>query len=213
MSLHAINSQLGRGGAKVADDLKSLFTELQGLTITKVAGASAGTKMDVAAMRDEDTLVFVAPTDTFTDDKANITIQDLKASGTVTYSVAPPANNDTVTVNGVVYTHKTTPTAKYTDMVLGATITAAATALRDAVNKYEAARFGGPQVVATSNAGVVTVKAAVGGTAGNAYTLAKSGTNIAVSGATLAGGTATGGFKSTTDLSTKTVLVVWFNKR
>jgi hypothetical protein len=214
MAFHAINSQLGRGGAKVADDLKSLFTELQGLKVNVVAGATAGTKMDIAAMRDEDTIVgAVNLTDNTELTLANITIQSVKASGTVTYSVAAPSNGETVTVNGVVYTHKTTPGAPYTDVALGASITAAATNLKNAINAYEGARFGGRQVVATSNAGVVTVTAVVEGTAGNAITLAETGTNIAVSGATLAGGTATGGFKSTDNLSAKQVMVVWFNKR
>lgn len=110
-----------------------------------------------------------------------------KSSGTVTFSVAAAANDDTVTVNGVVFTFKTTPDpTKHEEMALGATFSASATNLKNAINDSINPLVS--RVTATVNAGVVTITADDDGTAGDLITLAKTGTNIAVSGATLTGG-------------------------
>lgn len=120
------------------------------------------------------------------------------ASQTVTFSTAAPANNDTVTVNGRVYTFKTAlstgPAVAY-EVLAGADITAAAANLVRAINDtgVEATNYGTgtaihPDVSATSSAGIVTLVARDPGDEGNALTLAKSGTNIAVGGATFVSG-------------------------
>lgn len=202
-----IPTYLGHGGARVNDALGALFKELQGLTFSAVAGATAGTKIDVAAMRKEDTLVAVLNLTDNVDDKANCTIQDTRASGTVTLTSAVTGN--LVTIAGVKYTFKAAAEADRAKrfVSLGNSDTEAAANLAAAINAE------GSGVHATSASAVVTVTADADGTAGNAITMTKTGAPIALSGATLANGTATGGFKSTTNLSTKNVLVVWFNKR
>src|SRR3954463_10096205 len=96
-----------------AHGLNDILTELQGITATQVAGAAAGTKMNIAKLRTNDTLLAVlVGTDAggaWTDDIANVTVQATKASGTVT--VTAVADGDTATVNGTVYTFKDIPTA------------------------------------------------------------------------------------------------------
>lgn len=119
-------------------------------------------------------------------------------SQTVTFSTAAPANNDTVTVNGVVYTFKTGSLLAARDVAAGATHLAAAQNFCDAVNAspttvgttFYSTTTANAYAVATIVAGVVTLSAKLHGTAANSYTLAKSGANIAVGGATFAGGLA-----------------------
>lgn len=106
------------------------------------------------------------------------------ATGTVTFSTAVPSNGDTVTINGQAVTFKTTPTGTY-DLAIPGSLALAASTLRDLVNAHEDVF----NVSATASGGVTTVTAAGTGEGGNAVTLAKSGTNIAVSAATLSGGT------------------------
>lgn len=112
-----------------------------------------------------------------------------KATGTVTFATAVPANNDKVTVNGVDFTFKTTPAGPHDIGITGLTTFGdAAAAFAAAVKASVDFRVMtmSPSVVG----GVVTLTANDYGTAGNALTIAKTGTNITVSGATLAGGTA-----------------------
>lgn len=105
------------------------------------------------------------------------------ASGTVTFS-GQPSDGDTVTVAGIVYTFKNTPTRLRDVPILGsATLTAQA--FKAAVNNTA---LGVTGVAATGASTTITLTAIAGGTGGNAITLAKSGTNLAVSGATLSGG-------------------------
>lgn len=106
------------------------------------------------------------------------------ATGTVTFSVSPPINNDSVNIDGTTFTFKTAPDGP-NDLAIPGTFTAAATALANAINGNVIAAS---KVVATANAGVVTLTARDYGTAPNAFTLVKTATNIAVSGATLTGG-------------------------
>lgn len=120
------------------------------------------------------------------------------ATGTITQSSAAPSDGDTVTVNGRVYTFKTALSTGPTvpDQVLaGANVTAAAANLAAALNagagvgvNYSVGTLINQDVSATSNAGVVTVSARNPGDEGNAITLAESGSNTAVSGGTLSGG-------------------------
>lgn len=131
------------------------------------------------------------------------------ATGTVTVSGIPSdADTVTVTVGGVayLYTFKTSP-ASAGHVKIGASATASA------LNLYYA-MVGSPEGLKTSvvyagttaipqdqptalvsvsvpsASNVITLTAYATGTAANAYALAKSGTNLAVSGATFAGGVA-----------------------
>jgi hypothetical protein len=106
-----------------------------------------------------------------------------KATGTVTFSAAPPVDGDKITLAGVAFTFKTVPVSA-NDMAIPATIGAAATALAAKINA-NAVDF-----TATVAAAVVTIKAKNRGVAGNA-TLAKTAVttaNITTSGAALTGG-------------------------
>jgi hypothetical protein len=324
MAKEVVSSQLMKGGSGAVDQLPKIVRELSGYTVSYVAGAAAGTKMNVAAMRAEDTIIAaIIGTDAggaWTDDVANCTTQSTKAVGTITISGNPVAA-ETVTVGGDVYTWRAAGTLTDAKDVLITTgdNTAMALALATAINNWQN-RYNGsyqvaPLVVASPAAGVVTITAvmdgagnapavsnsanmavtnnntadvsatavsvvntntltvngvvftvkttpdlniatdvAVGGTndamalnmanainryqrekgslnarataitnvchiypldaaQGNIYPLVEGSTNVAVSGATLAGGTATGGFKSTTNLTGKSVVVHWLNKQ
>lgn len=112
-----------------------------------------------------------------------------KASGTVTFSTAVPANNDVVTINGVALTFKTAATNTHEISITGlSTFTDAAVALVNAIKNSVDPRL--MALTASNVAGVVTVTANDYNVIANTYTLAKVGTNIAVSGATLTGGVA-----------------------
>ena len=109
------------------------------------------------------------------------------ASGTVTFSTAPPADGDKVTIAGTDLTFVAADPGPM-EVLIGGTIGATATNLANAINDLTNALG----VTATVNAAVVTITANAPGTGGNAITLAKTAAtpaNITVSGATLAGGT------------------------
>lgn len=127
--------------------------------------------------------------DTVTIAGTALTATKKNATGTIT--CASVANNDTVTIQGVVFTAKTSPSATVpTQWARGGTNTADAAALVACVNAYAPTNA---LVTATNSAGVVTLRAVTAGTAANSYTLASSdGATLAVSGATLAGGAAAG---------------------
>lgn len=95
------------------------------------------------------------------------------ASGTITYGV--PVDGDHVTVNGTIFTKVAAnpdPADEFTS-----------------ISQLTALVNGLANINATDNGTVITVKADVRGTAGNAYTLARDGTGtLSVSGATLTGG-------------------------
>jgi hypothetical protein len=125
-----------------------------------------------------------------------------KATGTITFG-AQPAAGDTVTVNGVVFTFIATAAGAYPTVngvvtyipncvIIGASANATAAALQLALaESINPALIGAEYTVATD---VVTITVQVGGTAGNAFTLATSdSTNITLSGATLASGAANTG--------------------
>jgi hypothetical protein len=121
------------------------------------------------------------------------------ATGTVTVSTNA-ADGDTLTINtgsSVVYRFKNTPIA-VNDIKIGASAAATASNLFQAmigaqVNKGTSyftgtASLANVNVSLPSSANVITLTAINPGTAANSYTLAKTGTNLAVSGATMAGG-------------------------
>lgn len=120
---------------------------------------------------------------------ADSNVPNAYASGTVTFSTAVPTAGETVTINGVVITFRAAADPDLNEVTIGATLAETAANLATFVNAHRM-EFGvedGSGVIATSSAGVTTIKSA--GTAGNAVTLAEAGANIAVSGATLSGGT------------------------
>lgn len=216
MSLFSL-SNLGIGGTGLAGEadgsLYSILKEEQGLTVTMVAGAAAGTKMNIAAMRQEDTILamfdFTAATPVFANvDLTHVTIQETHATGTVTAASVSAA--DTATVNGLVYTAAAGTPADFTKFNSTGTDTQVAASLAAAINARESQNTYAVQ--ATSNGAVVTVRAVADGTAGNALALATSNnTRLAKSGTTLSGGTATGGIKCSDTLH-DSVFVFWKNK-
>lgn len=227
MTMQALPASFGKGGSNLTDGtLKAVLQELQGLRVDIVAGAAAGTKMNVAALRLEDTLLCAAVTTdaaaaAVVNDVANLTIQATKAFGTITIS-GNPVDGETFVVNGKTYTFKAVPLNAYQPKITAGDNTAMAAAVARAINAYESRALDGigatgyatPAVVATSALGVVTVTAVADGAAGNAITLTEGATNVAVTGAgTLTSGTDTGGIKSTTNLTGKTVTLTWFNKQ
>lgn len=108
----------------------------------------------------------------------------VQASGTITF--ASFADSDTITVNGVTLTGKTTPTLA-TEFAVGASNSECATNAAACIN---ASATLNKMVVASASAAVVTVSAIVPGPWGNFGTLAISA-HGSVSGANLSGGTLT----------------------
>lgn len=106
------------------------------------------------------------------------------ASGAITLN-SNPANNDTVTIGGTAVTFVTgTPTGS--QVQIGASANATAANLQAFLQASSDVNIS--KCAYSTAANVTTVTYASVGTTGNAFTLAKSGTNIAVSGATLSGG-------------------------
>lgn len=105
------------------------------------------------------------------------TTDGVKASGTITFA-AQPAEDDTITVGTTTLTFVSADPGE-NDVLIGtdlaATIDNVIEALPDSVTGSKASS-------------VLTITAATAGTAGNSIALAKSGSNITVSGATLSGG-------------------------
>lgn len=320
MSLNSIPKTSVQGNVELGNAVR----ELQGLNITRVAGALANTKINIAAMRLEDTILYAEYTPTTFADPVVLatTIQDTHATGTVTFATAIEgstfavdgvtytvtatvtadthillggtdaqmadkavvvvnnkekqrgtnynkrnqrvvasstgasgvvtftavddgigngavitgsshitaatsgtasatltvsssiANADTFVVHGVTFTFKTTPVAGVlTDVqVTASDATASALAGKNAINTYNSVHGFTYGVTATVLAGVITLVPSEPKT-GNIIALAGTVTVLAASGATLSGGTATGGFKTATATNAGTVLVMWINKR
>jgi hypothetical protein len=164
-------------------DTQNVVRELQGLRLSVVTGAAAGTAMAIPAMQAEDTVVAAADTAaTVANDAPNITPSAGKATGTLT--VAAAADGDVCVVNGVTYTFKTTPTqATHVKVTVGQNNTMA-TALAVAINNYENRRlttgnFNVPAVTAAANAAVVTVSSATSGV-GSGAVVTEVGNEITV---------------------------------
>lgn len=131
--------------------------------------------------------------------------------GAITATLVSVVADNTITVNGITFTAKAAPTTDAQFTVKG-TDALQGPELARAINAYQT-KYGTLDVVATAVLGVVTIKSNKPRT-GNSITLTEAATNVAVSGAGyLAGGTNTGSIKSTTDLSTATLIVVWVNKQ
>jgi hypothetical protein len=211
---------LGAGGAGFqGDDLGSaaaMVKELQGFRVELLTGAGANTKINVAAIRSEDTILSAINNNasTLTDQTANMSIVSVKASGTLTLSGVVAL--DACTVNGKTYTFQAGDPTKYGQVKVGVSDDASAINLAAAINAYETSNDaylanGGAKVsAARTSSGVVTVTAVADGTSGNSIGTTGS-THITAGGATLTGGTDTGGVKCTN--ATNQLLLFWFNKR
>lgn len=108
------------------------------------------------------------------------------ATGTITIATNP-TDGDTVTVNGVVITFKTSASGS-NQVALGASAGATATALAAFLNASSLAALSVATYVAAASA--ITVTYDVKGVAGNSFTLAAGQASVTVSGAKLSGGTA-----------------------
>ena len=105
------------------------------------------------------------------------TTDGVKASGTITFADQPTAN-DTITVGTTTLTFKSADPGENEVLIgtdLAATIDNVIAALPDSVT-------------GSKSSGVLTITAVEAGTAGNSIALAKSGSDITVSGANLSGG-------------------------
>lgn len=101
-------------------------------------------------------------------------------TGTVTFSTGVPLATQTVTIGSETYTFAATRTVPFT-VAIGATNLLTATNFAAAVNSDSSL------VSASDTGGVVTVTSKITNVNGN-YALAKTATNVAVSGAAMTGG-------------------------
>jgi hypothetical protein len=219
-------SNLGFGGSGIPDAMPQAIAELQGLTLSVITGAAAGTVMPVTGMDPEDHLGGVVNlTDLESVDVATCTVSERNASATIT-CLTTAADGDTVVVNGKTYTFKdvvvhtsynTPPYVVPTDITpSGSDPEEMASRLATAIMSGDSTLTAtvGPNADSPPLQAVVTVKVRSAGTAGNAYTLTETGGAVTVSGATFSGGTAEGsaGFTCTSSLAAKKVLVLWYDK-
>lgn len=106
-----------------------------------------------------------------------------------------PANNDTVTIDGTVYTFKTTLTPTAFEVLRGADATASRDNLVSAINltgtpgtDYAADTTEHPTVSAAASGADLVATAETAGTAGNSIATTESSANLSWGGATLSGG-------------------------
>lgn len=193
-----------------AGDAIPAVKELQGLNISLLAGAGADTKINLAAIRTEDTILTALNNNagTITDVTGTMSIASVKASGTLTLSSTVATEN--ATVQGVTYTFDASPTAAHTSLAVGADDDESAANLAAAINAVENGPSGLRRFTASSDGAVVTITATADGTVGNAYTIVGDAT-ITASGGTLSGGTATGGVMSSG--VTNQLILFWLNKK
>lgn len=131
-------------------------------------------------------------------DSSSVPTAPVAATQTIVFESDDPGENDTITVNGVVYTINATPstTGAYsidlstTEATLAQNFTHAINRTGTPGTNYSLYVAGHPDVSASLDTATVTLTARVPGTAGNALTLAASddGTSVTVGGATFSGG-------------------------
>ena len=205
-------------------NVQGAVRELQGQTVSLLAGDSAATKLDLAPIRLEDTVLSVIhnTAGVLVDLTSEVSVFDTRATGTVT--LVSVVAGDFVEVDGQRFEaidgetlgansgRANTGVYKFG---LGVSDNEAAANLKDAMEQFYG--FQNPTGVNVSVAtNVVTVQARVEGAFGNAITLVESTSSarITVSGANLTGGTDTGGIElDTTDTSGDQLLVTWYDKR
>jgi len=220
-------SNLGFGGTGIPDAMPKAIAELQGLRLTVVTGAAAGTVMPVPGMDPEDHIGAAVDLTTPADIAVNtLTIQGRNAQATIT-ALSTAVQGDTVAVNGKVYTVKDIVVSTSYNAppgVIPIDITPSGTDPEVFAERLAKAIMSGDSTVTASvgpdtssppKMAKVTVKVRQPGTAGNSYTLSETGNAVTVSGATFTGGTATGssGFVSSASLAGKKVLLLWYDKR
>lgn len=161
---------------------------------TNLNGVASVIQTAIAALVASSTCVWDAPNGRFVI-KSGTTgatstigfLMDPTAFGTLDFA-SLPANNDTVTIQGTAITFKTSG-ATGNQVNIAANGTAMATAFATFANASADANLSLMTYLAVGTKVYVISK--LTGAAGNAYTLAKSGTNPTISGATLAGGSGT----------------------
>ena len=139
-------------------------------------------------------------------------------SGTyvATLTAASAVNADTFAITDllgsvITFTLKTTPNASVkTDVGLGVDNASQALKVANAINAYQNAT--GTLGVVATNVGAAINISPVAPKGGNDIVLTGAAHVTASGSGTLAGGTNTGSIKSTTNLTGKTLTVVWFNK-
>jgi hypothetical protein len=122
-----------------------------------------------------------------------------KATATITSSGVAPSDGDTVTIDGVTYTFKTTLTPTAGQVLIGGSAATSLTNLVQAITRngqpgsnYAAGTLMPPGVtVSAVTTTVITLRAWVGGTGGNSIAISKSAATLTLSGSTLSGGTGT----------------------
>ena len=129
----------------------------------------------------------------------------VSATGTVT--LASVLADDTVTINGLVYTAVAGAKADNTEFSIDGSDTVDAADLVDSITN-DTRQGTLADITATNAAGVVTFTSTAIGTAGNAVTLVSSdGTRLAVSGATFAGGVDNFNIKDIVDISPESTAI------
>lgn len=162
---------------------------------TNLNGVAAALQTAVAALVANSTVVWDGANNRFviksgtTGTASTITfLSDPTAFGSITIAAGNAANNDTVTINGTAVTFKSSNPAG-NQVLIGGTEAETAANLQTFLAGSTDANLA---LSAYSVIGaVVYAVAKITGAGGNAYTLAKSGTNITVSGATFTGGSGT----------------------
>lgn len=122
----------------------------------------------------------------------------VKAVGTLTSDATAPSNNDTVVIDGITYTYKTTLTGAPLEVLIGVSAAVALDNLQSAINAdvgagttYGTGTVAHPSVSATTNTNTTqVVQALTGGTLGNAITTTETSSHLSWGGATLASGAA-----------------------
>jgi hypothetical protein len=157
-----------------SEDVAAL-TELQGLTFSLLAGAAANTKINLAAIRQEDTVAFAMNNNAgvLTDITNTITIADTVAGATIT--VVGLVAGNTVTIDGYTFTALANTATKaafdYRKFYLGLSDTDTAANLAAAINGRESQRLSGSKMTATPLVNVVTLRATISGVGGVVTTL------------------------------------------
>lgn len=123
-------------------------------------------------------------------------VYSVKATGTLTATATAPANGDTVTIGGKVYTFQTTLTNVNGNVLIGVSAAVALDNLKAAVNldagagtTFATATTIHPTVTATTNTNTTQVfEAKTAGVIGNAITTTEVSTQLSFGAATLTGG-------------------------
>lgn len=116
----------------------------------------------------------------------------VQAAGALTVAVNP-SNNETIAINGVTWTFKTTVTDATTQFEIGGDADETASLMAASLNASANASISVATYANTTGQNIVDITYDAGGTDGNAYTLAvSSGGNVTRSAATLTGGLNTG---------------------